>query len=136
MTADNRRKAVREWISKIERTLATSRADLEGGWLEGALNRAYYAAFYAAKALLATRGLDAKKHKGVAALMNEHFGASELLPREAMRDLRKLLAARMDSDYEAAPALSAEAVSAYLSQAEAFVAEAERLLREEGWLSE
>ena len=31
----------------------------------GALNRLYYAAFYAARALLATRDLDSARHSGV-----------------------------------------------------------------------
>ena len=38
------------------------------GSLRGALNRIYYAAFHAARALLATKGLDASKHSGVIAL--------------------------------------------------------------------
>ena len=39
----------------------------------GAVNRRYYAAFYAAKALLAIRELDAARHSGAISLFQLHF---------------------------------------------------------------
>src|SRR4030095_17150462 len=39
----------------------------------GAVNRYYYAAFYAARALLATRELDSSRHSGVISLFQKHF---------------------------------------------------------------
>ena len=38
-----------------------------------ALNRVYYAAFYAAPVMVATRSLDSSRHSGVIALFQEHF---------------------------------------------------------------
>jgi uncharacterized protein (UPF0332 family) len=38
-----------------------------------AVNRAYYAIFYAANALLATQGLSRSKHSGVIAAFRQHF---------------------------------------------------------------
>lgn len=46
---------------------------LENGSLKGAANRLYYAAFYAARALLAVLELDSSKHSGVISLFNKHF---------------------------------------------------------------
>lgn len=45
----------------------------ERGSMTGAVNRFYYAAFHAARALLVTKGLDAGKHSGVIALFQQHF---------------------------------------------------------------
>jgi len=40
----------------------------------GALNRAYYGIFYAAVALLATKGFGSSKHSGVISLFDREFG--------------------------------------------------------------
>jgi uncharacterized protein (UPF0332 family) len=37
------------------------------------VNRAYYAIFYAANAMLATKGLERSKHSGVIATFRQHF---------------------------------------------------------------
>jgi uncharacterized protein (UPF0332 family) len=47
--------------------------NLDGGRLRVASNRVYYAMFYAAVALLATRDLSSSRHAGVIALFYEHF---------------------------------------------------------------
>jgi uncharacterized protein (UPF0332 family) len=39
----------------------------------GAVNRFYYSAFYAARALLAIRELDSSRHSGVISLFQRHF---------------------------------------------------------------
>ena len=46
---------------------------LAGGSLNSAANRFYYAAFYAARALLATQEVDSSRHSGVIALFQKHF---------------------------------------------------------------
>ena len=64
---------------------ALQEADLliEQQHFSGALNRVYYAAFYAARALLATRNLDSSRHSGVIALFTDAMpqlcGAGERL---------------------------------------------------------
>ena len=45
----------------------------------GAVNRFYYAAFYAARALLATRELDSSRHSGVISLFQAQFVKSGLI---------------------------------------------------------
>jgi uncharacterized protein (UPF0332 family) len=39
----------------------------------GAVNRFYYAVFYAARALLAVRELDSSRHRGVISFFQKHF---------------------------------------------------------------
>jgi uncharacterized protein (UPF0332 family) len=65
----------------------------------GAVNRVYYAAFYAARALLATRELDSSRHSGVIALFQEHFVRSGLVPADVARALPRAFEKRQTSDY-------------------------------------
>ena len=63
------------------------------------MNRVYYAAFYAARALLATRELDSSRHSGVIALFQEHFVRSGLIPADVARALPRAFEKRQTSDY-------------------------------------
>jgi uncharacterized protein (UPF0332 family) len=58
-------------IETAQRRLEAARLLLDKGYTNDALSKAYYAIFAAAKAVLATQGLDSKKHSGVIALFIE-----------------------------------------------------------------
>ncbi len=68
--------------------------------LNGALNRFYYAAFYAARALLATQELDSSKHSGVIFLFHKHFVKTNVISIEIAKTLSQSFEKRQDSDYE------------------------------------
>ena len=68
-------------LEKLARHRLTRAQDafVEGDYLlakkafMGAVNRFYYSAFYAARALLAIRELDSSRHSGVISLFQKHF---------------------------------------------------------------
>ena len=66
---------------------------------EDAINRFYYAAFYAAKAVLATKELDSSKHKGVITLFHLHFVKEGLIDSETAKALAASFEERLDTDY-------------------------------------
>lgn len=81
-----------ETQEKIDKYLARSRQAVETGQLVlahedfiAAVNRAYYAIFYAANALLATKGLERSKHSGVIAAFRQHFVKTGLVDAEFSR---------------------------------------------------
>lgn len=55
-------------LKRSKNTLQEAITLVKSGSLNGALNRLYYAAFYAARSLLATKELDSSKHSGVISL--------------------------------------------------------------------
>jgi uncharacterized protein (UPF0332 family) len=69
-------------------TLREAEILLNESALRGAINRAYYAMFYAVSALLATRKAGASKHSGVLRLFDLEFIKPGLLPKELSRSLR------------------------------------------------
>lgn len=60
-----------EYMDYARRALRTGKLALDDGDLVGAINRAYYAIFYAANAVLELAGLQRNKHSGVLALFRE-----------------------------------------------------------------
>lgn len=88
---------------RFERAHETFRdgvALLEQRSWHSALNRFYYAAFYAARALLALKSLDSSKHTGVITLFGQHFVKSGMIQPEVAKVLRRAFEKRLDVDYE------------------------------------
>ena len=65
----------------------------------GAVNRFYYAAFYAARALLAVRELDSSRHSGVISMFQAQFVKPGLISTEKAKALPRAFEKRQKSDY-------------------------------------
>jgi len=87
----------------------------------GAMNRYYYAAFHAARALLATRDVDSARHAGVIALFQQHFVKTGRFPAEIARALPRSFEKRLSSDYSDFVEISAEEAQKVRSEVHAFV---------------
>ena len=103
---------------------------LEKGFLVGAVNRFYYAAFYAARALLATKELDSSKHSGIIALFHEHFVRTNLVNPVQAKALSRAFEQRQDSDYEDFVLMKAEEVKQLQTQVVDFLNECEKVLKQ------
>jgi len=86
-------------MEKAARSLEAATYLAEEGFYEFAISRAYYAAFYAASALLLTEGLVFRRHSGVIAAIHQHFVKTQRLPREQGQALSWLFEARNVGDY-------------------------------------
>jgi uncharacterized protein len=90
--AKHRMVQARETLAEAEQLLASQA-------FRGAVNRLYYAAFYAARALLATRDMDAGRHSGLITLFQQHFVKTGLVPAETGKILARAFEKRQTSDY-------------------------------------
>ena len=85
------------------------------------VNRAYYAMFYAALALLATIGQQTSKHSGVIALFDEHFIKPKILPNDMGKFLHAAFDMRQTGDYEEEAEITKEQASQALKFAVQFI---------------
>jgi len=65
-----------------EQALNTAQITLSAGDFRAAVNRAYYAVFYAASAMLLTQGIERSKHSGVLSAFRKHFVRPGLIEAE------------------------------------------------------
>ena len=79
-------------LERADTNLQVASELLDKGYYDVSASRAYYAAFYAASALLLSEGLDTSKHSGVIALIHQHFVKSGKLNKEQGRNLNWLFA--------------------------------------------
>lgn len=92
------------------------------------MNRFYYAAFYAARALLALKQLDSSKHSGVISLFQRHFVKDRLIDAQVARVLPSAFEKRQDTDYEDFVTVTPAEVSSLKEDVRRFIDECEHLL--------
>ena len=99
MKKDAKAEAIRYWWEKSLESLEAARRDLSAESLSFAINRAYYAVFYAVSALLLEEGRRFQKHSGVRAAFNQHFIKTQRLDRKGGDLYNRLFRDRQEGDY-------------------------------------
>ena len=79
--------------------LDDARANLREGRDKTAVNRSYYAALSAARAILILEGTNPETHDGVMTMLSLRFVKRGLLAVEVVKDFKLLLSRRTDVDY-------------------------------------
>jgi uncharacterized protein (UPF0332 family) len=87
----------------------------------GAVNRAYYAMFYAVLAVLATKGLGSSKHTGTISLFDREFVKPGDLPKELSRSLHLAFEHRQQADYGELTELDELAPARGIEEARVFI---------------
>ena len=71
-------------------TLETAKLCYNNKYYKDAINRSYYAAFYAIKSVLALKSTDFKRHKDVVGFFNKNYVATEIFAKDIGRKLGRL----------------------------------------------
>jgi uncharacterized protein (UPF0332 family) len=119
---------VDELLVRAEERLRAARHLLIGAHFSDAVSRAYYGMYFASTALLLSKGLTAKTHSGLVALVFEHFVRPGLLERDVAGLLPSAMAARHEADYGFPDKATELEASETLADAERFVRRAREIL--------
>jgi uncharacterized protein (UPF0332 family) len=128
------RQTVKTYLDAAHEALAGSQYNLDGGYYAIAVNRAYYAVFYAANALLATKGLARSKHSSTISAFRQSFIKPGLIEPEYSAIYGSLMDDRHVGDYDMDTSIEPERAESDAESARKFVARIETYLRREGWL--
>lgn len=101
------------------------------GYYNTAVNRLYYACYYAAVALLVKHGITPGTHAGVKQMLGMHFVAPGHLSREVGRSFSLLFERRHSSDYDDFAYSTEEEIDELLPKAHAFIKAVGKLLEEQ-----
>ena len=94
------------------------------------VNRAYYAMFYAALALMVTVGKSSSKHIGVIAFFDSEFVRKNIFPKEMSRMLHEAFEARQEGDYQNPDAIDRDKAAEILDAAGEFLKVVEQKLKQ------
>jgi uncharacterized protein (UPF0332 family) len=115
------------WLAKSEAALASAASEHAAGRFDFALNRAYYAAFYAASAALIQRGKRFVKHSGLRGAVHRELVHAGLIDAEVGRVFDRLFEARQRADYLDLVDVEGPEAAAAIEAARGFVAAMRRL---------
>ena len=128
MTEESSRNFVEASLERAEKALKSAKLLEENGQLEDAASRAYYAMFHAARALLFSKGVTARTHRGTISLFGEKIVKQGILHEEFADMLRKAFDLRQKSDYELYTELNAELVKEVIRNAGKLIEKVKELI--------
>lgn len=119
---------VAAYLQRAEQSIEAARQLRAGGFHDFAASRAYYAAFYAATALLLSEGLEYSKHSAVIASIHQRFVKSGRMSQEQGKRLNWLFELRNIGDYGGTVHVSAEQADEAIIAAQEFLQAIQELL--------
>jgi uncharacterized protein (UPF0332 family) len=114
---------IRYRLEQADEALAAAALNLANGLERSAINRAYYAMFYAVLALLAERTIETSRHSGAVAQFDLLFVKPQVFRSDLSRSLHRAFLHRQAADYGAEVTLTRGEIEALTSDARTFVAE-------------
>jgi uncharacterized protein (UPF0332 family) len=123
---------IKGMLAKGRRYLASAELLRQDGDFDSAVSRLYYAMFYAAEALLLTRGQSFSSHRAVIAAFAQQFVKSGPFPKEMHQWLHRAFEKRQMSDYDYLTGISEDEVAELQAKATEFLDRIEAFLKTEG----
>ena len=122
------KESTQQLMFNAEETLQAAEVLFKELYLRDAVNRAYYAVFYIAEALLNEKDLRFKKHGTVHGSFSQHFVKTGIFDSKYHKLITRSFGQRMLGDYDEVTKFSADEVSGILEQAWEFLETAKRYL--------
>lgn len=119
------------WLNKAKSALLAAEALRERGLLSESIARAYYAMFYAAKALLCQDNVNVNKHSAVISAFGRNYARTKRLSPELHKQLISAFKERGKADYNVFWEATEDLVARRLNEATSFVHEITSLLKED-----
>jgi uncharacterized protein (UPF0332 family) len=87
-------------IERARETITEVKTHLDNKFWNTAINRMYYACYYAVGALLVKHGIEVSSHSGVRQKFGQHFVKTGIIDRDLAKHYTQLFEKRQKSDYD------------------------------------
>jgi len=108
-------------LQQADESIQEAKTLAQNSLWRGAINRAYYAMFYAALALVVQKQQVISKHSGVIAFFDKEFVRNGIFPKELSRYLHFAFERRQNSDYGEIFTVNSEEANQAIIEAGQFV---------------
>ena len=108
--------------------LKVAESNFNSGFFPDSINRSYYAAFYAAKALLLKKSIITKTHSGTIGKFGREYVANGIFDRDIARFFSELEEDRRNADYDVSFKATKNKAIIDLKNAKKFIKECEKFL--------
>ena len=130
LSEENRRDVVNYRIERAYIALDQAKKNLQINCLEVTANRLYYAAYYAASALLLSQGIATKSHSGLITQMHKNYIKTGILTVEEGSLFRVMFDLRHEGDYEDFVDVEREDIEEYIPRVKELVEKLKNLVEE------
>ena len=134
MTDEQRRDIVSYRMENALNTLHEVKEHISHGFYNTAVNRMYYACFYAVSALLIAHQIEVKSHDGTRQKFGQHFVLTGIVPKEFGKFYRMIFEKRSAGDYEDFITHNLETAEMLYPETEKFVSSIKELV--DFWFTE
>lgn len=115
-------------IQRSKETMAEARLMIDEGYLNGGINRLYYACYYIVIALLIKNGISAQSHAGTKQMLGLHFVVTGKLSPKISSIFATLFEKRYSSDYDDFTYYDKDTLEKLYLQAYRFIQTIEKLI--------
>lgn len=128
MTGDNIKINMAEEMKRGDECIRAANHLVDGHFFNDAVSRAYYAAYHYARALLLTKELEPKSHRGLIQMIGLHFVKTGLLSDTDANHLGHLESFRGLSDYNSSVNFDAAQSKTEIARANEFINACKKLI--------
>ncbi len=125
---DQKEALVAYWLEKAHESLQSAKSEYESGRLSFAMNRLYYAAFYALTALFRDRDRVFKKHKGLRSALHRDLVKNGIVETHWGKFFDDVFESRQRGDYTPMVIFEPDQVEDFLRQTEGFLKDMTKLI--------
>lgn len=117
-------------IQHAKKTFSEVRIIADNGFYNTAINRLYYACYYAVIALLLKNNIATQTHAGVKQMLGLHFVKTNILNPEFARFYAQMFNNRISGDYDDFITFDLEMIEELIPQTESFIYAIEKIINE------
>lgn len=117
------------WLEKAYESFESARSEYASGRLSFAVNRIYYACFYALSAVLRHREKTFKRHKGLRSALHRDLVKAGIVEERWGKFFDEVFESRQRGDYKPMVAFQPDQVKEFLDQVEQFLKEMQNLTK-------
>jgi len=131
---DDPKENYRLYMQTAQEMLEVAKENLDNNRVNSACNRAYYGVFYAASALLFSKGKSYGKHSAVLAAFRQYFIKTGEFDKKWSDDYEFIMDNRHTADYDLYDAIDREDAVLVMAKAQEFVEEVKKWLQKQDLL--
>jgi len=117
-------------IKEVENKLEAAKSLFENEFYKDSVSRSYYSMYHAARALLLTKNIAPKTHKGLIAKFGLEFVKKDIIEKYYSKALAKGKDIREIADYEVIAEISEEEAESVIDDAEKFLVRIKEAINE------
>ena len=117
-------------ISRAKETLIEAKKLFDDNLIYGSVNRLYYACFNAVLALLLSKDINAKTHKGVRNQFHLKFILTNEIEKKHSQFFSEIFAQRGESDYDDFAEVDKDVMAEWIEKTSEFISNVEKYLKD------